>query len=63
MCGRMAITLPQDAMTQLFAATPDNDLSTDPNWNVCPTATISVCTSVSGQRRLRPMRWGFVPSW
>lgn len=63
MCGRMAITLPQDAMTQLFAATPDNDLPTDPNWNVCPTATIAVCTSSSGQRRLRPMRWGFVPSW
>ena len=60
MCGRMAITLPHDAMAQLFAATPDNDLPEVPNYNVCPTVQIAVVTA---GRRYRPMRWGFVPSW
>ena len=56
----MAITLPHDAMAQLFAATPDNDLPEVPNYNVCPTVQIAVVTA---GRRYRPMRWGFVPSW
>jgi putative SOS response-associated peptidase YedK len=63
MCGRMAINLPQDAMAQLFAATPDNDLPQGPNYNVCPTMPITVATSDAGHRRLRAMRWGFVPRW
>ena len=60
MCGRMAITLPHDAMAQLFAATPANDLPQVPNYNVCPTVQIAVVTA---GRRYRPMRWGFVPGW
>ena len=60
MCGRFALTLPVDAMAQLFAATPANDLPPVPNFNICPTTPIAV---VDGARRLRPMRWGFVPSW
>lgn len=63
MCGRMAITLPQDAMVQLFDATPDNDLPQGPNYNVCPTNTLSVCVADGGARRLRAMRWGFIPHW
>ena len=60
MCGRMAITLPHDAMAQLFAATPANDLPQVPNYNVCPTVQIAVVTA---GRKYRPMRWGFVPGW
>lgn len=60
MCGRFALTLPVDAMAQLFSATPANDLPPVPNYNICPTTLIAV---VDGARRLRPMRWGFVPSW
>jgi putative SOS response-associated peptidase YedK len=63
MCGRMAITLPHDAMAQLFAARPDNDLPQGPNYNVCPTMPIAVATSDEGHRRLRAMRWGFIPRW
>jgi putative SOS response-associated peptidase YedK len=37
MCGRFAITLPPDAIAQLFAAVPANDLPPVPNYNVCPT--------------------------
>ena len=63
MCGRMAITLPHDAMAQMFAASPSNDLPDVPNYNVCPTTQVGVVTSSEGMRRLRPMRWGFVPHW
>ena len=63
MCGRMAITLPHDAMTQLFDAVPANDLPAVPNYNVCPTVDVHVVVSSEGQRLLRPMRWGFIPHW
>ena len=63
MCGRMAITLPHEAMVQLFDAQPDNDLPEVPNYNVCPTVQVHTVTSADGTRRLRPMRWGFVPRW
>ena len=63
MCGRMAITLPPEAMAQLFNATPANDLPHVPNYNVCPTVNIHTVTSDSGTRHLRAMRWGFLPRW
>ena len=63
MCGRFAITLPDDAMAALFDAAPANDLPHIPNYNVCPTNQIHTVTSDEGRRRLRPMRWGFIPHW
>lgn len=64
MCGRMAVTLPPDAMAQLFAAAPANDLPKVPNYNVCPTNDVHVITSdAQGHRRLGAMRWGFIPVW
>lgn len=63
MCGRFAITLPDDAMAQMFAAVPANNLPPVPRYNVCPTQQVAVAVSVEGQRRYGPMRWGFVPRW
>jgi len=63
MCGRFAITLPNDAMAQVFSATPANDLPVVPNTNVCPTVPVHVVTSGGTGRRLSAMRWGFVPHW
>lgn len=67
MCGRFAISLPDDAMARLFQAAPANDLPLIPNFNVCPTTLIHVIYRESaenmGQRRLVPMRWGFIPRW
>ncbi|SLN63632.1 Putative SOS response-associated peptidase YedK [Pseudoruegeria aquimaris] len=64
MCGRFAITLPTDAMAQLFDAAPANDLPETPNYNVCPTTQIHVVTGgEGGRRRLGAMRWGFLPKW
>lgn len=63
MCGRFAITLPTDAMAQLFAARPDNDLPDVPNFNVCPTTGVHVVRSGEAARQLVKMRWGFLPHW
>lgn len=63
MCGRMTMTHPADAMARLFEAAPDNDLPETPRYNICPTQDVGVVTSDTGQRRYRPMRWGFLPHW
>ena len=63
MCGRFAITLPNDAMAQLFAAAPANDLPQVPNFNVCPTTQIHVVRGGETGRQLVSMRWGFLPHW
>lgn len=63
MCGRFAITLPNDAMAQLFAAAPANDLPHVPNFNVCPTTQVHVVRAGDSGRQLMPMRWGFLPHW
>ena len=63
MCGRMAITMPHDAMAQLFDAALANDMPEVPNFNVCPTMQVGVVTSGEGRRQFRPMRWGLVPPW
>lgn len=63
MCGRFAITLPNDAMAQLFAARPANDLPSMPNYNVCPTNKVHVVRSDASGRKLDALRWGFLPHW
>lgn len=63
MCGRFAITLPNDAMAQLFSAQPANLLPHVPNYNVCPTEPVHVVCATDTGRRLRAMRWGFLPHW
>ena len=63
MCGRIANTLPTDAMARLFAAAPANDLPPTPNYNICPTNPVHSVSVTRGQRRLSAMRWGFLPHW
>ncbi len=63
MCGRMANTLPHDAVANLFGAEPANALPPLPDYNICPTQDVAVITFEDGKRRYRPMRWGFLPVW
>lgn len=63
MCGRYVMTTPIEALARLFEASPGNDLPEGPRYNVCPTQEVAVCVSEDGQRRLRAMRWGFLPHW
>lgn len=63
MCGRFAITLPDDAMARAFGARPANDLPPVPRFNVCPTQPVASIISREGNRHMGPMRWGFLPHW
>lgn len=63
MCGRFAITLPDDAMAQLFGAAPANDMPPVPRYNICPTQPVAAVISAEGARRYGPMRWGLIPRW
>lgn len=63
MCGRFALTLPADAMAQLFDAAMANDLPDVPNYNICPTNQVIALTAHDGGRRMTSMRWGFMPHW
>jgi putative SOS response-associated peptidase YedK len=63
MCGRFTITHPNEALAALFEAQPGNELPPVPRYNICPTQSVAVVTSDAGQRRLRTMRWGFLPVW
>lgn len=63
MCGRFTITHPNEALAALFDAVPGNDLPPSPRFNICPTTPVAVVTSDAGTRRLRSMRWGFLPAW
>ena len=63
MCGRLAVTVPSEAMAQLFEASPANNLPHVPNFNVCPTDQIHVVRAGDDTRALVAMRWGLVPRW
>ena len=62
MCGRFTLTDPAEAIARLFDARPGNDLPPGPRFNICPTQAVLAVTSDAG-RRLRALRWGFVPDW
>jgi putative SOS response-associated peptidase YedK len=62
MCGRLTLTHPSEALARLFSAIMGNDLPHGANYNICPTNSVPVVTA-DGVRRLRAMRWGFIPSW
>lgn len=63
MCGRFTITHPNEALASIFDAVMGNDLPPSPRFNICPTTPVAVVTSDQGARRLRAMRWGFLPTW
>jgi putative SOS response-associated peptidase YedK len=63
MCGRFTITHPNAALAALFDALPDNDLPPSPRYNICPTQPVAAVISAGGLRRLRALRWGFLPHW
>jgi putative SOS response-associated peptidase YedK len=76
MCGRFAVTTDPallaekiQAIDESTAALKDNKDSGGANYNVAPTTTISTVVRRHSEpeddptRRVRSMRWGFVPPW
>ncbi|MEU9126843.1 SOS response-associated peptidase [Kitasatospora sp. NPDC048540] len=70
MCGRFVSTVaPVDLVDLLGEIRWDPDETLAPSWNVAPTdpvpAVMERLDKATGElvRRLRPVRWGLVPSW
>src|SRR6478609_268693 len=61
MCGRFVLTSSPDAVRNLFGY--DDEATFPQRFNIAPSQPIAVVTLDGGQRRLRLMRWGLIPSW
>jgi putative SOS response-associated peptidase YedK len=61
MCGRYAVTLPPQAMRDLFRTL--NQLDYPPRYNIAPTQPIVAIWQQAGRRTAQLVRWGFVPGW
>jgi putative SOS response-associated peptidase YedK len=63
-CGRTTSTTPRDTLAQLLDVDEVDAPELPISWNVAPTQPIyAVATSSNGNRKLRALRWGLVPSW
>lgn len=73
MCGRFAVTTDPALLAEKIKAIDEtvatNGASSQPNFNVAPTTTISSVVKRHAEpddestRRVRSMRWGLVPPW
>lgn len=61
MCGRYAVTLPPEAMADLFRTL--NTLDFPPRYNIAPTQPIVAIMREHGRRTAKLVRWGLVPQW
>jgi putative SOS response-associated peptidase YedK len=64
MCGRFLLTTPAEALRQAFGFIEQPNLA--PRYNIAPTQDVPVIRqrrNPPGQRTLKMLRWGLVPSW
>lgn len=62
MCGRFSLTLPTEAMAQLFGVV--DRLNLPARFNIAPTTTSAVIRpDRQNRRRIHDLKWGLVPSW
>ncbi len=61
MCGRYAVTLPREALSQLFKL--DNLIDSVPRYNVVPTQPVIAIWNEADRRLAKLARWGLVPQW
>ncbi len=59
MCGRYAVTLPKEAMRQLFHTV--NTVEQPPRYNVAPTQPMVTVREGEAGRTMQFARWGYVP--
>ena len=60
MCGRITRTSPRDAIAKEFGVTRFAQVDWHPHYNVAPSQIVETIISMNGEKRLGPMRWGFV---
>lgn len=61
MCGRFLLTSPPQAVHDLFGTVETPDFP--PRYNIAPSQPIPVVLLESGERHIKLMRWGLIPSW
>lgn len=61
MCGRYAVTLPHEAMAQIFRI--DNVVESVPRYNIAPTQPVIAIWNEAAGRLAKLARWGLVPHW
>ncbi len=64
MCGRFAVTTDPARLAEEIDAVDETggELSA-PDYNVAPTKEVAAVVARDHRRRIRPMRWGLLPSW
>ncbi len=60
MCGRITRATPREAIAKEFGVTRFAEVDWHPRYNVAPSQIVETIISVNGEKRLGPMRWGFV---
>lgn len=64
MCGRFALTVPHEAVAEIFGADPDPALiARGPRFNICPTQEVEAIRVGAEGREVARMRWGLLPHW
>lgn len=61
MCGRYAVTLPDEAMRQIFST--GNLIQSVPRYNIAPTQPVIAIWNEGDRRAARLARWGLMPHW
>lgn len=62
MCSRYSLTSPAEAVRRLFGAERVEEFP--PRYNIAPTQPVLIAAqSHNGQRDVRLVRWGLIPSW
>lgn len=62
MCGRISRTSPREAIAAEFGVTRFVEVNLQARYNIAPSQHVEAIVQVDGERRLGPMRWGFVPA-
>lgn len=63
MCGRKTLTANIQSIIEYFAVEEwENPDSYIPSYNIAPTQTSPILLQ-KGERIIKPMRWGLIPSW
>jgi putative SOS response-associated peptidase YedK len=62
MCGRISRTSPREAIAAEFGVSRFVNVDFRPLYNVAPSQNVETIICVDDEKRLGPMRWGFVPT-
>jgi putative SOS response-associated peptidase YedK len=60
MCGRISRTSPREVIAEEFGVTRFVNVDLRPRYNVAPSQLVEAIICVGDEKRLGPMRWGFV---